>query len=89
MSTLLLPTDVVKSSTQNPRKLIIFSNPKVGKTTILSKLDNNLIIDLEDGSEFVDARKINVRQFARETGKSELAILSEIVQGIKAKNVGT
>lgn len=82
----LLPTDVVKAETQNPRKLIIFSNPKVGKTSTLSKLENNLIIDLEDGSEFVDAKKINVKAYARKTGKSEMQILAEIAKGIKDKN---
>ncbi len=83
---LMLPQEIIKSETQNPRKMIIFSNPKVGKSTILSKLDNNLIIDLEDGSEYIDAKKINIKALARETGKTELQLLSEIGAEIKRRN---
>lgn len=31
-----------------------------GKTSLLSTLDNNLIIDLEDGSDYVEALKIKI-----------------------------
>jgi hypothetical protein len=48
----------VKAETQNPKNLIIFSKPKVGKTSLLSTLDDCLIIDLEKGSDYVDAVKI-------------------------------
>lgn len=53
-----LPTKLVKATNQNPRNLIIFSKPKMGKTTLLSKLDNCLILDLEQGSHYVDALKM-------------------------------
>jgi hypothetical protein len=56
-----LPTEVIKSTTQNPKLLIIYSPPKTGKTTLLSKLENNLIIDLEGGSKYVDALKVDVQ----------------------------
>ena len=55
-----LPTKVVESVTQNPSTLIIYSHPKAGKTTLLSKLDNCLILDLEGGSKYVDALKMEV-----------------------------
>lgn len=58
MSELVLPTGIVKSETRNPKNLIIFSKPKVGKSTLLSKLDNCLILDLEKGTKFIDALKI-------------------------------
>ena len=35
--------------------MIIFSQPKIGKTTLLAQLDNNLILDLEKGTSFIDA----------------------------------
>ena len=53
-----LPTVKIKASSQSPRNLIIFSKPKVGKTSLLAELDDALIIDLEDGSDFVDAMKL-------------------------------
>ena len=43
------------------RFLIIFGKPKAGKTTLASKLDNNLIIDLEGGSEFLEALAVQAR----------------------------
>jgi len=55
---IVLPTKVVKAVTKSPKNMIIFSKPKVGKTTLLAQLDNCLIIDLESGTDYVDALKI-------------------------------
>lgn len=55
-----LPTEVVKSEVRNPKLMIIYSPPKTGKTTLLSKLENNLIIDLEEGSKYLNALKMDV-----------------------------
>lgn len=55
-----LPKAKIKASSVSPRKLIIYSKPKVGKTTALAQLDNALILDLERGSSFLDAMKIEV-----------------------------
>jgi hypothetical protein len=56
-----LPTKKVKAAQKSPKNLIIFSKPKVGKTSVLSQLDDCLIIDLEDGSDYVDAMKIKAK----------------------------
>ena len=53
-----LPTKKVASTVKNPRLMILYSPPKTGKTTLLSKLDDCLIIDLEQGSSYVDALKL-------------------------------
>jgi len=42
----------------NPKKMLLFSHPKAGKTTAISGLKNALIIDLEDGSSFIKADAI-------------------------------
>ena len=55
-----LPTAIIKPNSQNPNKLIIFSPPKHGKTTLVSVLDNCLLIDLENGSDYVSALKVKV-----------------------------
>ena len=60
----VLPTQKVKAETNSPKNMVIFSKPKVGKTTLLSQLDNCLIIDLEDGSDYVDALKIKAHTVA-------------------------
>lgn len=54
-----LPKKKVPAESLSPKRIIIFSAPKVGKTTLLSQLDNNLIIDLEGGSGFVEALKVS------------------------------
>jgi energy-coupling factor transporter ATP-binding protein EcfA2 len=61
MSEIVLPMTKVFAETKSPKNLIIFSKPKVGKTTLLSHLENCLILDLEDGSDYVDAIKLKAR----------------------------
>lgn len=55
-----LPAGIVGPVTKSPKNLVIFSKPKVGKTTLLSQLPNSLLIDLEDGSDYVSAVKIKI-----------------------------
>lgn len=66
-----LPKQPVKVTNRNPRTLVLYGPPKVGKTGALALLKNNLIIDLEDGSEFVEALKVQVNDFSEltEVGK--------------------
>lgn len=53
-----LPTSKNKPTTENPKLLILFSKPKNGKTTIAAGLDGNLIIDLEEGSNYVECMAV-------------------------------
>ena len=57
---IVLPTSKVKAERQNPKRMIIYSKPKTGKTTAYAGLDDNLILDLENGSDYVEALKIKV-----------------------------
>jgi len=57
--TVILPTTKVAAVSKSPNNLIIFSKPKVGKTSLLAGLDDCLILDLQKGTDFVDALKIN------------------------------
>ena len=50
-----LPTKKVKASRKSPKNMIIYGAPKIGKTTVLAQLDDCLIIDLEKGSDMLDA----------------------------------
>jgi hypothetical protein len=81
-----LPFTPVVGEQKNARKLLIFSQTKVGKTTALSMLPNNLIIDLEDGSDFVGGLRINVRKEAALQGKKPLDIIVDISNSIKKEN---
>ena len=62
-----LPTEKVPASRKSPKNMIIYGAPKIGKTTALAQLDNCLIIDLEDGSDMLDALKIKVNNLAELT----------------------
>jgi hypothetical protein len=55
-----LPTEKIPAKLQNPKRLIIFSKPKRGKTTALAALDNCLIVDTENGSNYVEALKVQI-----------------------------
>lgn len=74
---IVLPKEKVKAKVENPRFLIIFGKPKAGKTTLASKLDNNLIVDLEGGSEFLEALTVQARS-VKDLGDIANAIREEI-----------
>ncbi len=57
---IVLPTTPVKADMTNPKILILYSQPKTGKTTLLTKLPNCLIIDNEDGTKYLEALKVKV-----------------------------
>ena len=73
---MLLPIDKVPAKVGNPRYLVIYGKPKTGKTTIVAAIPNNLIIDLEGGSEFMDSLAVQARN---------LVDLSAIAKAIKDK----
>lgn len=81
-----LPRKVVKATRVNPKHIILFSSPKVGKTTAVSGLDNALLLDLENGSGFVDAVKINVLEEARKNKILPVMALKTITNKIKEEN---
>ena len=58
---IVLPTSKVKAERVNPKRIIIYSKPKTGKTTAYAGLDGNLIIDLENGSDYVEAMKVKLK----------------------------
>ena len=78
------PGEIVKATTISPRELIILSLPKVGKTSAYVGLPNHLLIDLEDGSEFVDGTRINVIQEAIKANISPLDYLFKIAKELEA-----
>jgi len=58
MSEITLPSTKISAVKSSPKNLILFSKPKTGKTSLLAGLENCLIIDLEEGTDYVDAMKI-------------------------------
>ena len=69
-----LPTSRIPAESQDPKYLILFGLPKVGKTTILATLENNLILDFENGSTYIEALKVKI---------NTLKELGEVCKAIK------
>jgi len=57
---IVLPTKKIKADRVNPKRLIIYSKPKTGKTSAFAGLENNLLLDLENGADYVDALKVKI-----------------------------
>ena len=74
---LTLPTKPIPAVSTDPSYLILYGLPKSGKTSCLAQLPNNLIIDLEGGTNFIDALAIQART---------ISDLGEIASAIRAKN---
>ena len=72
MGEIVLPTQKVSASEVSPKNLIIFAKPKVGKTSLLAELPDCLMLDLEDGSDYVDALKMKANSVdeIKEIGKA-------------------
>jgi hypothetical protein len=69
---IVLPTKKTNIERINPKRLIIYSKPKAGKTTAYSLLEDNLILDLENGADYVEALKIKINSLQEllEAGKA-------------------
>lgn len=61
----------------NPKFLVYFGKPKAGKSTIASMLDENIIIDLEDGYDYLEALVVKAKS---------VSDLREIANAIKESN---
>jgi hypothetical protein len=72
MSTIVLPTKKVKAERVNPKRLLVYSKPKTGKTSAFAGLKDNLILDLENGAEYVEALKVKINDLQEllDTGKA-------------------
>lgn len=86
-----LPSETVESITKSPRRFLIFSQYKVGKTSALLNLPNCLLLDLEDGSDTYSGLKLNVEEKRRNleiatgTRVSKLKIFYSIIKKLADK----
>jgi hypothetical protein len=55
-----LPTTKVTTTLDYPKAMVLYGATKIGKTTMLSMLENTLIIDTESGTDYVEALKVKV-----------------------------
>lgn len=59
-----LPTERSVAESYNPKMLIIGGKPKMGKSSFIAAIDDNLIIDLEDGYRALSVMKVQARNVA-------------------------
>lgn len=73
-----LPKQKVPASSQSPDILLLYSLPKTGKSSVAALLEDNLMIDLEKGTNKIDALKIQA---------NDLVELKEVIEALEAKKV--
>lgn len=61
MKQIILPTKRQKAINFNPRLIVLFGQPKSGKSSTVASLENNLIIDLEDGYRALEVMKVDAK----------------------------
>jgi hypothetical protein len=81
-----LPFEKIKPASSSPKRMLIFSSPKVGKTSMLAQLPNSLLIDLESGASHYEGAYIDIPQQASVLGKGPITTLKEVAKAITAKN---
>ena len=83
---MVLPKNKTKASRIDPKTMVIFSQPKMGKSTVVAGLDNCLMIDLEKGTDFLDALKYDVIREAETQEKLPILILKQLINAIREEN---
>lgn len=81
---LTLPKTKSEPKKTEPRKLFIFSHPKVGKTSALAQLPNSLIIDFEDSAEFYESASINIKKLANDNDIPKFDVLNSVVKELQS-----
>ena len=56
-----LPTARSEAESYNPKLLVLLGRPKAGKSSLMASLENNLILDCEDGYRALSVMKVQVR----------------------------
>ncbi|PJA99573.1 MAG: hypothetical protein CO128_03260 [Ignavibacteriales bacterium CG_4_9_14_3_um_filter_30_11] len=72
--------------TVNPRKLFIFAHTKVGKTTLVAGLNNCLVVDTENGSDFIEGIKYNLIKESEKLKMPVTKTLRLLTEEIKKEN---
>lgn len=85
-----LPTVRKAPTVLEPKRLVIISHPKIGKTELASALPNSLILDLEGGAGYYENTCIDVKQLCIDKSTPEAKYpmrqaLKDIADTIKAK----
>ena len=83
---LTLPTTSAVAQNQNPRKILLFSSPKVGKTSSLSQLEKCLNIDLEGSASFFGGMFIDVKKVAKEQSITLFQAFGQVIKALREQS---
>ena len=61
MAIINLPTAPRPAVLKTPKRIILFSKPKIGKTSVVAKLPKCLILDFEEGTLAIDAMAVQIK----------------------------
>jgi len=92
MAIINLPTEKAAPTRINPKILIFYGPPKIGKTTKLCELENCLILDAEKGTEAISAMRIPVNSTSgitmlNENGTIASTSIDSVIESIEAKGI--
>ena len=73
-----LPIEEHMPSIDEPRFLLLVSDPKIGKTSNTMRLPKSLLVDFENSGEFYKGRSINLQKEAIVSKKGLLVLLREL-----------
>lgn len=74
---IVLPKEKTEVKICNPKFSVFYGKPKAGKSSLMASLDNNLIIDLENGYQALSALVVQARS-VKDFGDIVAAIREEI-----------
>lgn len=74
---IILPKEKTEAKVCNPKFAVFYGKPKAGKSCLMAALENNLIIDLENGYQALSALVIQARS-VKDFGDIVTAIKEEI-----------
>jgi hypothetical protein len=83
---IILPLEKRKPTLTSPKRLVIFSKPKVGKTIMTAQLPKSLIVDFEEGSLAIDAVAFNVIEHLKESKLTLMPAIRELATSIVEAN---
>lgn len=63
MAEIKLPKKKTEVKNFNPKLMVLFGKPKSGKSTLMAALENNLILDLEDGYRALSVMKVDITNY--------------------------
>jgi hypothetical protein len=86
----ILPTKPVKATRINPKIILFYGIPKVGKTKILSDLTDCLTLDTEGGAEMYDMLRLPIKSISgptklAEDGTVQSTSINEFIKDMNAE----